>query len=181
MRHSLALALLASAASLVRAGTKPDYIYGVNLGNWILMEPWMSTDEWKAMGGEECSDCSACAASEFDLVRKLGQTKANAAFGKHWRAWFNQSDVDTLVDLKINAVRIPMSYSILEGLVESDEYYPQGALMELKRGLRMLKAANIAVQLDMHAMPGVSAAFSQFAGRCTGDVQFYVGPLPPAA
>jgi hypothetical protein len=32
----------------------------------------------------------------------------------------------------------------------------------------MLKAANISVQLDMHAMPGVSAAYSQFAGTSFG-------------
>lgn len=68
-----------------------------------------------------------------------------------------------------------MGFWILEGLVDRDnEYYAEGALAELKRGLRMLKAANISVLLDMHAMPGVAASYSQFAGRCTGDVQFYV-------
>jgi aryl-phospho-beta-D-glucosidase BglC (GH1 family) len=86
------------------------------------------------MGGEECNDCSACAASEFDLTKKLGQTKANAAFQKHWRSWLNQTDIDTLVELGINAVRIPMGFWILEGLVDrSSEYYAQGALPVSRR------------------------------------------------
>jgi hypothetical protein len=32
--------------------SKEDKIYGVNLGGWLLFEPWMATAEWTAMGGD---------------------------------------------------------------------------------------------------------------------------------
>lgn len=66
----------------------------------------MAIEEWKSMGGEECDDCSSCASSEFDLTKKLGQSRANQVFKRHWQSWFNQTDVDTLVDLKIKCVRL---------------------------------------------------------------------------
>ena len=37
----------------------------------------------------------------------------------------------------------------------------------------MLNKAGIQSIIDIHALPGVSASYSQFAGRCTGNPQFY--------
>lgn len=34
--------------------------------------------------------CEDCAASEYTLVQKLGQTKANKVFNEHWTSWFTQ-------------------------------------------------------------------------------------------
>ena len=73
------------AAALLAAHTAhavlPSKIYGVNLGSWLVLEPWMlpaggygpvralcllmTCAEWLAMGGEQCGDCSQCIASEL--------------------------------------------------------------------------------------------------------------------
>ncbi|KDN35654.1 hypothetical protein RSAG8_11397, partial [Rhizoctonia solani AG-8 WAC10335] len=138
--------------------------------------PWMLPNEWvNKMGGERCDgDCSSCAASEFDLVRKLGQEKADEVFAEHWATWFTEKDVDTIAAAGLNTVRIPLGYWIIEDLVDrKTEFYPRGGLKYLKKGLRMLKQKGIHVLLDFHAMPGVAAPQQMFAGRCTTDVQFY--------
>lgn len=63
--HSLlTLAPLAALAGLASAGTMPSKIFGVNLGSWLLIEPWMLPIEWKAMGGEMCDNCLNCMMSE---------------------------------------------------------------------------------------------------------------------
>jgi hypothetical protein len=31
----------------------------------LVLEPWMLPKEWAAMGGQQCSDCSQCIASEL--------------------------------------------------------------------------------------------------------------------
>ncbi|KAG9097098.1 hypothetical protein FS749_007077 [Ceratobasidium sp. UAMH 11750] len=155
-------------------GLPVDKVYGVNLGSWLLSEPWMFPNEWKAMGGEICADCSKCAMSEFDLTRKLGQARADEVFAKHWANWFTQADVNRIADAGLNTVRIPLGYWIVEDLVDrSTEFYPRGGLKYLKQGLRMLKAKGINVILDFHALPGVASPNQMFAGRCTSDVQFY--------
>ncbi|CAE6350666.1 unnamed protein product [Rhizoctonia solani] len=175
--HSIALGSGLLGAAAIRAaknGLPVDKVYGVNLGGWLLSEPWMNPKEWLSMGGEQCDDCSTCAASEFSLVQKLGQTKADEVFAQHWSTWFTQKNVDEIAAAGLNSVRIPLGYWIVEPLVDrSTEFYPRGGMKWLKKGLRMLKAKGIHVVLDHHALPGVSSANQMFAGHCTSDVQFY--------
>lgn len=132
----------------------------------------MLPDEWVTMGGQICSDCRDCIASEFALTQKYPNT-ADQIFDKHWRTWFTRADVQRLKDLGINTVRVPLGYWLVEPLVEEGEYYPKGGMHRLKEGLQWLKEAGIAAILDHHALPGVAAENQMFAGRCTSDVQFY--------
>ncbi|KAB5589175.1 Glucan endo-1,6-beta-glucosidase B [Ceratobasidium theobromae] len=176
--HSVTLGVVALGATAVSAaaanGLPVEKVYGVNLGSWLLSEPWMFPNEWLSMGGEICDDCSKCAAHEFGLVKKLGQDKADEVFAEHWSTWFTQESVDTIADANLNTVRIPLGYWIVEDLVDrSTEFYPRGGMQYLKEGLRMLKARGINVLLDLHALPGVASPNQMFAGRCTSDVQFY--------
>jgi aryl-phospho-beta-D-glucosidase BglC (GH1 family) len=152
-----------------------DKIYGVNIGNWLIFEPWMAPGEWKSMGGEYCGDCSKCIQSEWQLANSLSQDQTNKVFQKHWESWFTQADVDAIVSFNLNTVRIPLGFWIVEGIVHRDvEPYAEGGLIELVRGLNMLREAGIAVILDQHALPGVSASNQMFAGNCTTRVNFYV-------
>ncbi|KAL0959245.1 hypothetical protein HGRIS_014518 [Hohenbuehelia grisea] len=156
----------------VHAGL-PDKIYGVNLGSWLLIEPWMMPAEWISMGGEICNDCSKCIQSEYAFAEKYPDT-VDAKFAKHWDTWFNQADVNDLLENGLNAVRIPLGYWIVEALVDrKTEFYPRGGIKALRRGLTQLKKAGISVVLDHHALPGVHTPNQMFAGRCTPDVQFY--------
>jgi len=169
------LSLAASCFALVAfalAFPQPDQIYGVNIGSWLLVEPWMLPDEWLAMGGENCTNCQDCIRSEFDLTRANPDT-ADQIFDEHWRTWFTERDVQRLRELGINTVRIPLGYWLVEPLVEEGEFYPKGGMHRLRKGLGWLREAGIAVILDHHALPGIAAENQMFAGRCTSDVQFY--------
>lgn len=155
---------------------RPEKVYGVNLGTWLVFEPWMAEQEWKDMGGQMCSDCSTCIRSEWALNNAYPDT-ADTLFKKHWETWFTQSDVDQLVELGINTVRIPVGFWIVEALVDRQtEFYARGGLVQLKRGLRMLKNAGIQAILDHHALPGVATPGQMFAGNCTNIVEFYTPP-----
>ncbi|KAI0794399.1 glycoside hydrolase superfamily [Fomes fomentarius] len=151
----------------------PEKIYGVNLGSWLLLEPWMLPTEWAAMGGENDCPCGECIGSEFALAQAYPET-VDERLEKHWSTWFNQTDIDKIVEYGINTVRIPLGYWIVERLVDrKTEFYPRGGIYHLQRGLKALKQAGIAVILDHHALPGVQSENQQFAGRCTSDIQFY--------
>ncbi|KAJ3551313.1 hypothetical protein NM688_g4777 [Phlebia brevispora] len=172
MKPSSAVAVLVSLLPVVRAGM-PDKIYGVNLGSWLVLESWMLPAEWEAMGGESCSDCSTCIATEFAFAQAYPKT-VDATFKQHWETWFTQDDVNQIAAAGLNTVRIPLGYWIVEDLVDrTTEFYPRGGLTELKRGLSQLKAAGISAILDHHALPGVQTPNQQFAGQCTSNVQFY--------
>ncbi|KXN91097.1 Glucan endo-1,6-beta-glucosidase B [Leucoagaricus sp. SymC.cos] len=162
--------VFSTLVSLTAKAAFTSKIYGVNLGSWLLIEPWMLPQEW---GGESCSDCSQCIASEFAFAKAYPDT-VDDQFNDHWNTWFNQQDVNDLVDTGINTVRIPLGYWIVEDLVDrSTEFYPRGGLKQLRRGLKQLKDAGIVAILDHHALPGVQSPQQMFTGRCTTDVQFY--------
>jgi len=125
------------------------------------------------MGGQQCSDCSQCIATEFAFAQAY-PTTVDEKFTEHWETWFTQDDVDDLVRSGINTVRVPLGYWIVEALVNrTTEFYPRGGILQLQRGLGQLKTAGIAAILDHHALPGVATAGQEFAGRCTNDVEFY--------
>ncbi|KAG7445155.1 glycoside hydrolase family 5 protein [Guyanagaster necrorhizus] len=151
----------------------PSKIYGVNLGSWLVLESWMLPAEWIRMGGQQCSDCSQCIATEFAFARAYPDT-VDGIFNMHWSSWFNEDDVHDLMEVGINTVRIPLGYWIVEALVDrKTEFYPRGGIHQLKRGLRQLKDSGIIAILDHHALPGVQTPNQMFTGRCTSDVEFY--------
>ncbi|TFK61708.1 glycoside hydrolase family 5 protein [Pluteus cervinus] len=169
----LSVALFCAAVSGARAASFPEKIYGVNLGSWLLIEPWMLPQEWVRMGGENCDDCSKCIGSEFAFAKAYPDT-VDSIIGEHWKSWFTLDDIHTLKAAGINTVRIPLGYWIVEDLVDrKTEYYARGGLNQLRRGLKQLKDVGIVAVLDHHALPGVQATQQQFAGRCTTDLQFY--------
>jgi hypothetical protein len=63
----------------------------------------------------------------------------------------------------------------VEALKYDGETWPRGGFAHLRRGLDMLRKANITVALDHHAAPGTSAVNQMFAGRCVDekDMRFY--------
>ncbi|KAH7339141.1 glycoside hydrolase superfamily [Rhizoctonia solani] len=174
--HSVALGtglLGAAAVSAAKNGLPIDKVYGVNLGSWLLVEPWMLPKEWvEKMGGELCdADCSSCAASEFDLVKKIGQEKADQVFEEHWKTWFTEKDVDMIVDAGLNSVRIPLGYWMWNPWLTArpnttrDEVPQKGTRMVQKEGYpRLARPSRLA---------GCRFRPTMFAGRCTSDVQFY--------
>ncbi|KAG1896181.1 glycoside hydrolase family 5 protein [Suillus fuscotomentosus] len=175
MRHILAgLVLSGTLVTVARAwGGQLTNIHGVNLGSWLLLEPWMLPQGWLNMGGQSCADCSKCIASESSFAKAYPDT-VDATFAQHWDTWFTQDDVNTLKEAGINTVRVPLGYWIVEALVDrSHESYPRGGLEYLRRGLGWLQDAGIQAILDHHALPGVQTAGQMFTGNCTSDVQFY--------
>ncbi|KAI0630907.1 glycoside hydrolase family 5 protein [Trametes polyzona] len=173
MRFVASFLFLAFASLLQAVEAIPDKVYGVNLGSWLLLEPWMLPAEWMAMGGQICDNCSLCIMSEFALVQAYPDT-ADELFERHWSTWFTQQHVDELQAAGINTVRIPLGYWIVEPLVDRrTEFYPRGGIRQLQRGLQSLKNAGIQAILDHHALPGVHSPIQMFTGHCTNDVEFY--------
>jgi hypothetical protein len=114
----------------------------------------MSPTEWVNMGGQFCDggDCSICRQSEWSLSNYLGQEKTNDVFKQReqfidtpfccwvisqssfidWQATLTSADVAGIVAAKLNTVRLPVGFWIIEDIVDRDlEPYAQGGLDEL--------------------------------------------------
>ncbi|KAM0750613.1 glycoside hydrolase [Meredithblackwellia eburnea MCA 4105] len=155
-------------------------IRGVNVGGWLLIEPWMYPSRWVGMGGQwgpfnDGGNCTTRVESEWALGNKIqNQSALNVVVQTHYDSWFNQTHVDTLAYLGLNTVRIPLGFWVVEALVNrTTEFYAQGGMDFLVSRLAMLAEQNISVILDHHALPGVATPMQSFAGNCTDQVNFY--------
>jgi hypothetical protein len=92
---------------------------------------------------------------------------------QHWATWFTSKDVSTLKSLKLNAVRIPLGFWIVESIVNKRETFPQGGLAYLRSGAKLLQKAGMGIVLDLHALPGAQTPNQAFVGQCAGKANFY--------
>ncbi|KAH7100796.1 glycoside hydrolase family 5 protein [Auriculariales sp. MPI-PUGE-AT-0066] len=180
MLASFAFLLFFASATIAAQTTQAlpvSKIYGVNIGNFLVLEPWMMPNEWLAMGGESCADCSTCVGSEGALALKLGQNGTDVVMQQHWDTWFTNADIDKIKAAGLNTVRIPLGYWLVESLVDrtstTEPPFARGGMAVLKSRMRYLASNGINVVFDLHALPGVAAIKQMFAGLCTTDVQFY--------
>ncbi|KAK7951937.1 uncharacterized protein PG986_007665 [Apiospora aurea] len=154
-----------SIAGLDKRANLPSKIRGVNLGGWLVSEPWMMSTEWSDMDCVTSTQPGACQ-SEFDCVSKLGQSKADAAFDKHYRDWITPTDVQKIHDAGLNTIRIPMGYWIYRDIVDSSEHFPKIDLKYLDAVIQKAADLGMFVIIDLHGAPGGQKLVDAFTGQC---------------
>lgn len=138
---------------------KPVHLRGVNLGNWLLIEPWMTGVGLGIYGGED-SEPDTFGDAVVDVV---GKEKAEA-FTKTWRDnYITEADVKRVKELGFNSVRVPMDYRL---------FYADGKDVDtgfeyLDNLLVWCAEEKIYVIPDMHSVPGGKLNYK--TGNIFGD------------
>jgi hypothetical protein len=149
-----------------RAHSLPNWkIRGVNLGGWLVSEPWMMRGEWADMGcghgsGDQDDDCS-----EFDCVSRLGQSQADKNFNAHYARWITPSMIQDIHNAGLNTIRIPIGYWSLRGIVDSSEHFPNMNLQYLDAVIQKAADLGMFVFIDLHGAPGAQKVGDAFTGQ----------------
>lgn len=144
---------------LKRAHALPNSkIRGVNLGGWLISEPWMMGTEWSNMG------CKG-QRSEFDCVSALGQSKADDVFNAHYAQWITPAMIQDIYNAGLNTIRIPIGYWSLRSIVDSGEHFPNMDLQYLDAVIQKAADLNMFVVIDLHGAPGAQKVGDPFTGR----------------
>ncbi|KAL4975071.1 glycoside hydrolase superfamily [Aspergillus desertorum] len=156
----LALSLLAvrtSAATLLRsrANANADRIRGVNLGGWLVLEPWITPSLFDEAGDE--------AVDEYTLAEVLGSEEAAARLSEHWSTFITEEDFSLISQAGLNYVRIPIGYWAAAPLDE--EPYVHGQLEHLDNAIAWARAHNLKVIVDLHGAPGSQNGFDNSGRR----------------
>ncbi|KAI9840845.1 MAG: exo-1,3-beta-glucanase [Sclerophora amabilis] len=140
-----------------RAFDGPDFLRGVNIGGWLVIEKWMN---WELFAGFDASDQHS-----FD-----SQPGAEAALQNHWNTWFKEEDVQNLKSNGINAMRIPIGFWAYDN---DNTPYLKGADAFLDKAIGWARGADIKVWVDLHGAPGSQNGFDN-SGRA-GSVEWQQG------
>ena len=115
-------------------------IRGVNLGGWLVSEPWITPSLFE-QAGEGAID-------EYTLCQILGKEAALARLSTHWATWITQSDLANIAASGLSHVRIPIGYWSVAPI--TGDPYVQGALQYMDRAIEWAGAVGLRVIIDLH-------------------------------
>lgn len=114
------------------------YIKGVNLGNWLVLEKWMSPSLFAGTTAED----------EYYLPRQLPPEVYEARMKIHRSEYITERDFATMHRIGLNTVRIPVPYFIF-----GDRPPFIGCIEELDRAFGWAEKYGIQILVDLHTAP----------------------------
>ena len=115
-----------------------DYIKGVNLGNWLVLEKWMNP---ALFDGTTADD-------EYYLPTQLDPAVYEARIRTHRAEYINERDFATIKSWGLNSVRIPVPYFIF-----GDRAPFIGCIDELDKAFNWAEKYGLTILIDLHTAP----------------------------
>lgn len=115
-----------------------NYIKGVNLGNWLVLEKWMNP---ALFDGTTADD-------EYYLPTQLDPAVYEARIKTHRAEYINERDFATIKSWGLNSVRIPVPYFIF-----GDRAPFIGCIDELDKAFNWAEKYGLTILIDLHTAP----------------------------
>ncbi|GLB40440.1 putative brix [Lyophyllum shimeji] len=84
-------------------------IRGVNLGGWLVLEPWITPSVFESTNNDAIVD-------EYTMGQLLDSQTAQKILKQHWETWITEDDFAAIKAAGLNHVRIPLGYWLPERL-----------------------------------------------------------------
>lgn len=130
-------------------------IKGVNLGNWLVLEKWMSPALFEGTTAED----------EYYLPRQLSKEVYEARIRLHRSSYITERDFAEIKSYGMNTVRIPIPYFIF-----GDCPPFIGCIEELDKAFAWAEKHGLQILIDLHTVPGSQNGFDN--GGLSGVVKW---------
>ncbi|OJA19124.1 hypothetical protein AZE42_02153 [Rhizopogon vesiculosus] len=120
-------------------------VRGVNLGGWLVLEPWITPSIFEDTGNSDIID-------EWTFGQFQDYNTAKAALQDHWSSWITEKDFEAIAAAGLNHVRLPIGYWAFE--VGAGEPYITGQLDYLKSAITWASNHDLKLIIDLHGAPG---------------------------
>lgn len=131
-------------------------IKGVNLGNWLVLEKWMSAELFYGME----------AADEEDFYAMLSPEEAALRIRMHRDYFIQERDFQHMKTMGLNLVRIPVPHFIF-----GDRKPYVGCIEYLDRAFDWAEKFDLKIMIDLHTAPDSQNGFDN--GGLTGVVKWH--------
>ena len=133
--------------------TKIDKVKGVNLGNWLVLEKWMSPELFAGTTAED----------EYYLPTQLPKEVYEARIRQHRAEYISERDFVYIKSLGLNSVRIPVPYFIF-----GDREPFIGCVEELDKAFNWAERYGLSILIDLHTAPDSQNGFDNggISGVC---------------
>lgn len=158
MKFSSIFSLAGFVANVFGFDYGVEKIRGVNIGGWLVLEPWITPSLFQQFEGKQNP-----AVDEWTFCEILGKGEAERQLRRHWDSWLNEGEIVKLAHSGINHIRIPVGYWAVD--VKQNEPWVMGAFEYLEKGVMWAKNAGLKVMLDIHGAPGSQNGFDNSGKR----------------
>lgn len=134
-------------------------VKGVNLGNWLVLEKWMSPELFAGTTAED----------EYYLPTQLDRSVYEARMRQHRAEYITERDFVTMRAIGLNAVRIPVPYFIF-----GDRPPFLGCIEELDHAFDWAERYGLKILIDLHTAPDSQNGFDN--GGICGVCKFFQEP-----
>ena len=134
-------------------------IRGVNLGNWLVLEKWMSPELFAGTTAED----------EYYLPQQLDRSVYEARIRQHRAEFVTERDFVTMRAMGLNTVRIPVPYFIF-----GDRPPFIGCIEELDKAFGWAERYGLKILIDLHTAPDSQNGFDN--GGICGVCKFFQEP-----
>ncbi|KAL9932091.1 hypothetical protein V8E36_009152 [Tilletia maclaganii] len=150
-----AFALPSTPSKLPRQSSATP-VRGVNLGNHLVIEPWMAPNlisSWVKASGSSVSASSIH--DEWTLGQSFDKAWLATQISSHIDSWITDADWAAMRAAKLTHVRMPVPYYMFADLIASSEpYVAADRWNKLKASVLKAKQYGLKVWLSYHAVPG---------------------------
>ncbi|KAL8990774.1 MAG: hypothetical protein Q9177_000651 [Variospora cf. flavescens] len=116
-------------------------VRGVNIGGWLLLEPWITPSIFQALDGS--------VVDEYTLCEKVGN--ASDILKQHWDSFVSLRDFQKIKNAGFNTVRIPIGYWAYKKY--NNDPYIQGAAPYMDKAIDWARQTGLKVWIDLHGAP----------------------------
>lgn len=131
-------------------------VRGVNLGGWLVLEPWITPSLFDNTGNSAIVD-------EYTFGQLQDHNTAQAKLKTHWDTWITESDFAAIAAAGLNHVRIPIGYWAFD--ISGGEPYIQGQYPYLLKAIQWAQNHGVKVLVDLHGAPGSQNGFDNSGRR----------------
>ncbi|KAG7095572.1 hypothetical protein E1B28_006305 [Marasmius oreades] len=146
-----------------------DKIRGVNLGGWLVLEPFICPAVFEKYQPQ--------AVDEYTLHQAMAADTANGGFAKleeHYKTFITEKDFAEIAGAGLNYVRLPLPYWAVE--THSDEpFLPKVAWKYFLMAVQWARKYGLRINLDLHTVPGSQNDWNHSGRR--NDVNFLSGSM----
>ncbi|CAI4801243.1 CCQ_1a_G0050360.mRNA.1.CDS.1 [Saccharomyces cerevisiae] len=134
-----------------------EKIHGVNLGGWLVLEPYITPSLFETFRTNPYND-DGIPVDEYHFCQKLGYEKAKERLYSHWSTFYKEEDFAKIASQGFNLVRIPIGYWAFTTL-SHDPYVTAEQEYFLDRAIDWARKYGLKVWIDLHGAAGSQNGF----------------------
>ncbi|KAF7984996.1 hypothetical protein HWV62_9974 [Athelia sp. TMB] len=149
-----------------------DRIWGVNLGGWLTIEPFITPALF-----EPYLNNAIVPIDEWTLSEAMSNDTANGGLQQlvtHYETFITEADFAAIAGAGLNFVRISLPFWAIETR-DNEPFLPKTAWTYFLKAIKWARKYGIRINLDFHALPGSQNGWNH-SGKF-GTINMLYGPM----